>query len=95
MQTIRNDDLEEIRELGSGTYGAVFHGKWRGSDVAIKRIKASCFAGKPSERERLVFSIILWFLQYVANVAGSCVLASWSEFVCLHIFVSPLSYHIL
>ncbi|PKI79555.1 hypothetical protein CRG98_000030, partial [Punica granatum] len=53
LQTIRNDDLEEIRELGSGTYGAVYHGKWKGSDVAIKRIKASCFAGRPSERERL------------------------------------------
>ncbi|XP_019053616.1 PREDICTED: uncharacterized protein LOC104599103 isoform X2 [Nelumbo nucifera] len=54
LQTIKNDDLEEIRELGSGTYGAVYHGKWKGSDVAIKRIKASCFAGKPSERERLL-----------------------------------------
>ncbi|KAJ0800347.1 putative protein kinase TKL-Pl-6 family [Helianthus annuus] len=54
LQTIRNDDLEEVRELGSGTYGAVYHGKWKGSDVAIKRIKASCFAGKPSERERLI-----------------------------------------
>lgn len=54
LQTIKNDDLEEIRELGSGTYGAVFHGKWRGCDVAIKRIKASCFAGRPSERERLI-----------------------------------------
>ncbi|GAB4838208.1 hypothetical protein Ancab_027738 [Ancistrocladus abbreviatus] len=54
LQTIRNDDLEEIRELGSGTYGAVYHGKWKGSDVAIKRIKASCFDGRPSERERLI-----------------------------------------
>ncbi|XP_039039569.1 uncharacterized protein LOC120177511 isoform X2 [Hibiscus syriacus] len=54
LQTIKNDDLEEIRKLGSGTYGAVYHGKWKGSDVAIKRIKASCFAGKPSERERLI-----------------------------------------
>ncbi|KAL5699277.1 hypothetical protein ACHQM5_030205 [Ranunculus cassubicifolius] len=54
LQTIRNDDLEEIRELGSGTYGSVFHGKWKGSDVAVKRIKASCFAGRPSERERLI-----------------------------------------
>ncbi|XWS52178.1 hypothetical protein CRYUN_Cryun11dG0044600 [Craigia yunnanensis] len=54
LQTIKYDDLEEIRELGSGTYGAVYHGKWKGSDVAIKRIKASCFAGKPSERERLI-----------------------------------------
>ncbi|PUZ77965.1 hypothetical protein GQ55_1G415600 [Panicum hallii var. hallii] len=54
LQTINNDDLEEIRELGSGTYGAVYHGKWRGCDVAIKRIKASCFAGRPSERERLI-----------------------------------------
>jgi hypothetical protein len=59
MQTIKNDDLEEIRELGSGTYGAVFHGKWRGCDVAIKRIKASCFTGRPSERERLVCLISL------------------------------------
>lgn len=54
LQTIKNEDLEEIRELGSGTYGSVFHGKWRGSDVAIKRIKASCFAGRPSDRERLI-----------------------------------------
>ncbi|XP_068648049.1 uncharacterized protein [Aristolochia californica] len=54
LQTIKNDDLEEIRELGSGTYGAVYHGKWKGSDVAIKRIKASCFSGRPSERERLI-----------------------------------------
>lgn len=54
IQTIKNEDLEEIRELGSGTYGSVYHGKWKGSDVAIKRIKASCFAGRPSERERLV-----------------------------------------
>ncbi|KAK6942418.1 Protein kinase domain [Dillenia turbinata] len=54
LQTIKNSDLEEVRELGSGTYGAVYHGKWKGSDVAIKRIKASCFAGRPSERERLI-----------------------------------------
>ncbi|CAK9156649.1 unnamed protein product [Ilex paraguariensis] len=54
LQTIKNEDLEEIRELGSGTYGAVYHGKWKGSDVAVKRIKASCFAGRPSERERLI-----------------------------------------
>ncbi|CAN5967071.1 unnamed protein product [Sphagnum jensenii] len=54
METIKNDDLEELRELGSGTYGTVYHGKWRGTDVAIKRIRASCFAGQPSEKERLI-----------------------------------------
>ncbi|KAF4347836.1 hypothetical protein G4B88_026083 [Cannabis sativa] len=53
VQIIRNSDLEELRELGSGTYGTVFHGKWRGTDVAIKRIKKSCFAGRSSEQERL------------------------------------------
>ncbi|CAK9162406.1 unnamed protein product [Ilex paraguariensis] len=53
LQIIKNADLEEMCELGSGTYGTVYHGKWRGTDVAIKRIKKSCFAGRPSEQERL------------------------------------------
>ncbi|VVB11568.1 unnamed protein product [Arabis nemorensis] len=53
LQIIKNDDLEELKELGSGTFGTVYHGKWRGSDVAIKRIKKSCFAGRSSEQERL------------------------------------------
>ncbi|XP_077244442.1 RAF-like serine/threonine-protein kinase 20 [Tasmannia lanceolata] len=53
LQIIKNGDLEELRELGSGTFGTVYHGKWRGSDVAIKRIKKSCFTGRSSEQERL------------------------------------------
>lgn len=53
VQIIKNEDLEELRELGSGTYGTVYHGKWRGTDVAIKRIKKSCFTGRSSEQERL------------------------------------------
>ncbi|KAL1185305.1 hypothetical protein V6Z11_A01G106300 [Gossypium hirsutum] len=53
LQLIMNEDLEELRELGSGTFGTVYHGKWRGSDVAIKRIKKSCFTGRSSEQERL------------------------------------------
>lgn len=55
FQIIKNSDLEELRELGSGTFGTVYHGKWRGSDVAIKRINDRCFAGKPSEEERMVW----------------------------------------
>jgi predicted Ser/Thr protein kinase len=54
FQIIKNDDLEELQELGSGTFGTVYHGKWRGSDVAIKRINDRCFAGKPSEQEKMV-----------------------------------------
>ncbi|VAI93070.1 unnamed protein product [Triticum turgidum subsp. durum] len=53
LQIIKNDDLEELQELGSGTFGTVYHGKWRGSDVAIKRINDRCFAGKPSEQEKM------------------------------------------
>ncbi|CAN4081815.1 unnamed protein product [Withania somnifera] len=53
LQIIKNEDLEELRELGSGTFGTVYHGKWRGTDVAIKRIKKSCFTGRSSEQERL------------------------------------------
>jgi len=53
LQIIKNADLEELQELGSGTFGTVYHGKWRGSDVAIKRIKNSCFAGRPSQQDRL------------------------------------------
>ncbi|KAL4201680.1 hypothetical protein AMTRI_Chr02g259810 [Amborella trichopoda] len=52
-EIIKNSDLEELRELGSGTFGTVYHGKWRGTDVAIKRIKKSCFTGRSSEQERL------------------------------------------
>ncbi|MED6180820.1 hypothetical protein PIB30_013903 [Stylosanthes scabra] len=54
LQVIKNCDLEELTELGSGTFGTVYHGKWRGTDVAIKRITDRCFAGKPSEQERMV-----------------------------------------
>ncbi|CAA6662570.1 unnamed protein product [Spirodela intermedia] len=53
LQIIKNADLEELRELGSGTFGTVYHGKWRGTDVAIKRIRKSCFSGRTSEQERL------------------------------------------
>ncbi|KAK4253535.1 hypothetical protein QN277_010196 [Acacia crassicarpa] len=53
LQVIENEDLEELKELGSGTFGTVYHGKWRGTDVAIKRIKKSCFTGRSSEQERL------------------------------------------
>ncbi|TYI70628.1 hypothetical protein E1A91_D08G234800v1 [Gossypium mustelinum] len=54
LQIIKDADLEELRELGSGTYGTVYHGKWRGTDVAIKRIKKSCFSGRSSEQDRLM-----------------------------------------
>ncbi|KAL3840714.1 hypothetical protein ACJIZ3_025305 [Penstemon smallii] len=54
LQIIKNSDLEELQELGVGTIGTVYHGKWRGTDVAIKRINDRCFAGKPSDQERMV-----------------------------------------
>ncbi|XP_047942727.1 uncharacterized protein LOC125189498 [Salvia hispanica] len=53
LQIIMNSDLEELRELGSGTFGTVYHGKWRGTDVAIKRINDRCFSGKPLDQERM------------------------------------------
>ena len=49
LQEIFDGDLEEIRELGSGTFGTVHYGKWRGTDVAIKRLKASVFSGGDDE----------------------------------------------
>ncbi|KAH7546461.1 hypothetical protein FEM48_Zijuj01G0203200 [Ziziphus jujuba var. spinosa] len=54
LQTIKNCDLEYIKELGSGTYGSVYHGKWKGCDVAVKRIKPSCFTDGTVEEDRLV-----------------------------------------
>ncbi|XP_050368049.1 uncharacterized protein LOC126786308 [Argentina anserina] len=58
LQLIKNEDLEQMKELGSGTFGTVYHGKWRGSDVAIKRLNKSCFTGRSSEQERL--SVEFW-----------------------------------
>ncbi|KAL1188780.1 Serine/threonine-protein kinase EDR1 [Cardamine amara subsp. amara] len=52
LQIIKNPDLEDLHELGSGTFGTVYYGKWRGTDVAIKRIKNSCFSGGSSEQAR-------------------------------------------
>ncbi|WZY92556.1 hypothetical protein YC2023_064885 [Brassica napus] len=52
VQIIKNTDLEDLHELGSGTFGTVYYGKWRGTDVAIKRIKNSCFSVRSSEQER-------------------------------------------
>jgi predicted Ser/Thr protein kinase len=60
-----NEDLEELKELGSGTFGTVYHGKWRGTDVAIKRIKKTCFTGRSSEQERLVTMILFLFFESV------------------------------
>ncbi|XP_021275692.1 uncharacterized protein LOC110410367 [Herrania umbratica] len=54
LQTIKSSDLEYIKELGAGAYGTVFYGKWKGSDVAIKRLKPSCFSEGSVEEERLV-----------------------------------------
>ncbi|XP_072994329.1 uncharacterized protein [Typha latifolia] len=54
LQTIKTSDLEELRELGSGTYGTVFYGKWKGSDVAIKRLRPNVFGGGGFVEERMV-----------------------------------------
>jgi serine/threonine protein kinase len=64
-QIIKNGDLEELRELGSGTFGTVYYGKWRGTDVAIKRIKKSCFAGRSSEQEKLVSTVFINLLSHL------------------------------
>nr|GFC22434.1 kinase superfamily protein with octicosapeptide/Phox/Bem1p domain, putative isoform 4 [Tanacetum cinerariifolium] len=49
----KNNDFDKLRELGHGTFGTIYHGKWRGNDVAIKRINDTYFAGKASEQEHL------------------------------------------
>ncbi|KAL6647639.1 hypothetical protein ACP70R_015076 [Stipagrostis hirtigluma subsp. patula] len=54
VQIISNEDLEDLREMGSGAFGTVFHGKWKGTDVAIKRIKNSCFMYPSPQADKLV-----------------------------------------
>jgi serine/threonine protein kinase len=40
--------------MGSGAFGTVFHGKWKGTDVAIKRIKYSCFMLPSPQADKLL-----------------------------------------
>ncbi|CAN6184681.1 unnamed protein product [Urochloa humidicola] len=54
VQIISNEDLEDLQEMGSGAFGTVFHGRWRGTDVAIKRIKNSCFMYPSFETDKLI-----------------------------------------
>ncbi|XP_047090742.1 dual specificity protein kinase shkD-like [Lolium rigidum] len=54
VQIISNEDLEDLREMGSGAFGTVFHGKWRGTDVAIKRINNNCFSYPSSQADKLI-----------------------------------------
>jgi predicted Ser/Thr protein kinase len=58
MQTIKNTELEYIKEIGSGMYGTVYYGKWKGSAVAIKKIKPSCFTEDSLGEDRLVVTQI-------------------------------------
>ncbi|KAL5547975.1 hypothetical protein UlMin_003206 [Ulmus minor] len=53
-KNINHSDLEFVKELGSGTYGTVFFGKWKGTDVAIKKIKPNCLTEGTLEEDRLV-----------------------------------------
>ncbi|MQL71293.1 hypothetical protein Taro_003627 [Colocasia esculenta] len=69
LQMIKRADLEELRELGSGTFGTVYYGKWRGTDVAIKRIKKSCFAARTSEQENL--QVIYVFLKCEGGILNN------------------------
>jgi len=46
--------IKFYQELGSGTYGIVSHGKWKGSYVVIKQIKANYFEGRTLEQECLI-----------------------------------------
>ncbi|KAK9715261.1 hypothetical protein RND81_06G153700 [Saponaria officinalis] len=54
LQTIKYTDLEYMTELGSGNYGTVYHAKWKGSDVAVKKLKQICFDGEVKEDNRVV-----------------------------------------
>ncbi|KAL0328667.1 UNVERIFIED_CONTAM: putative serine/threonine-protein kinase SIS8 [Sesamum calycinum] len=98
LQIIENADLEELRELGSGTFGTVYHGKWRGSDVAIKRIKKSCFTGRQSEQERLFSFLLVYALKCPPievplskfEVFGSDV-SYFLSYYAVDIYVSPLA----
>lgn len=95
LQIIRNTDLEELTELGSGTFGTVYHGKWRGSDVAIKRINDRCFAGKPSEQDKMVRTYQIhcnFLLSFACTIVGlGCYRVIYVSFnQCTSFYLSPM-----
>ncbi|GKA16008.1 probable serine/threonine-protein kinase roco5 isoform X1 [Tanacetum coccineum] len=69
LQIIKNAELEELKVLGSGTYATVYHRRCHGSDLAIKRIKKSLFAGRAYEEEWLTNDF--WREHQVNQTKGS------------------------
>ncbi|KAL1308851.1 hypothetical protein AAHE18_17G134800 [Arachis hypogaea] len=78
LQVIKNCDLEKLIELGSRTFGTVYHGKWRGTDVVIKRITDSKeLTSRMRQSSLLTCTTQMWWHSIVLSLIAQEVL--WQQ----------------
>ena len=70
--------MQEIRELGTGGFATVFLAKWRGQDVAVKKMKSDGVGIDQFEE----FCQEMTLMRYVNNIFFSSLRRSLAHFTC-------------
>ena len=99
---INYEEIQILEKLGEGTFGEVYRGKWRGGDVAVKRL----FTKNPAEKilfelkkESLIMSNlrhpnILLFLGSCINPPNLCIVTEYMKLGSLASLLHDQSFNV-